>query len=49
MAGKTKTRTSSKDAAAYHARNMRRNQIIFAVFAVILILSMMLSAAVYLK
>ena len=44
MAGKGKN--SKPEKSDYHSRQMRRNQIIIAVIAVIVILSMALSAVV---
>jgi hypothetical protein len=49
MAGKSKAKSPQKETVDYHSRSVRRNQIIFGVIAVILILSMALSLAVSLR
>lgn len=45
MASKT-AKSSKKDAVSQHDRQVRRNQIIFGIIAVILVLSMALSLVV---
>jgi|GEM_PF-1207171 len=43
MATKTKIKSNKPERLDYHSKQVRRNQVIFGVIAVILILSMALS------